>query len=130
MKRALTGRLRLISKAWDSGVLETVTKKESTRYKEPHVSIIGHITADELYDRLDKRLLGNGSPATISIDVPTRRETDRREAAKLVARTRPRAIASLARGGHLCEAPSRRLQPIHSDASRVRVRTTDQRHCG
>ncbi|NQU37576.1 MAG: DUF3987 domain-containing protein [Actinobacteria bacterium] len=51
---------KTITKAWDSGVLETTTKKESMRCKEPHVSIIGHITPDELYDRLDKRLLDNG----------------------------------------------------------------------
>lgn len=51
---------KMITKAWDSGVLETTTKKESMRCIQPHVSIIGHITPDELYDRLDKRLLDNG----------------------------------------------------------------------
>jgi hypothetical protein len=51
---------KMITKAWDSGVLETATKKESMRCTQPHVSIIGHITPDELHDRLDKRLLDNG----------------------------------------------------------------------
>ena len=51
---------KMITKAWDSGALETATKKESMRCARPHVSIIGHITPDELFDRLDKRLLDNG----------------------------------------------------------------------
>ena len=51
---------KTITKAWDSGALETTTKKESMRCATPHVSIVGHITPDELYDRLDKRLMDNG----------------------------------------------------------------------
>ena len=51
---------KTITKAWDSGALETATKKESMRCATPHVSIVGHITPDELYDRLDKRLMDNG----------------------------------------------------------------------
>lgn len=51
---------KMITKAWDSGVLETLTKHESMRCAQPHVSIIGHITPDELYDRLEKRLVDNG----------------------------------------------------------------------
>ena len=51
---------KMITKAWDSGALETATKKESMRCAAPHVSIVGHITPDELFDRLDKRLLDNG----------------------------------------------------------------------
>ena len=48
---------KTITKAWDSGLWETTTKKESMRCATPHVSIVGHITPDELYDRLDKRLM-------------------------------------------------------------------------
>ena len=51
---------KMITKAWDSGVLETTTKKESMRCTRPHVSIIGHVTPDELLQRLDKRLIDNG----------------------------------------------------------------------
>lgn len=51
---------KMVTKAWDSGVLETLTKHESMRCSKPHVSIIGHITPDELYDRLEKRLVDNG----------------------------------------------------------------------
>jgi len=51
---------KMITKAWDSGTLETLTKHESMRCQSPHVSIIGHITPDELYDRLEKRLVDNG----------------------------------------------------------------------
>ena len=51
---------KMVTKAWDSGVLETLTKHESMRCANPHVSIIGHITPDELYERLEKRLVDNG----------------------------------------------------------------------
>lgn len=51
---------KMITKAWDSGIMETTTKHESMRCTTPHVSIIGHITGDELYERLDRRLVDNG----------------------------------------------------------------------
>lgn len=51
---------KTITKAYDSGVMETSTKKESMKCREPHVAIIGHITPEELAERLDKRLLANG----------------------------------------------------------------------
>ena len=41
--------------------LETTTKKEAMTCNEPHVSIIGHITPDELTSRcVDARLIDNG----------------------------------------------------------------------
>lgn len=51
---------KMVTKAWDSGQLETTTKKESMVCATPHVSIIGHITPDELFTRLDHRLIDNG----------------------------------------------------------------------
>ena len=57
---AQDGIEKMITKAWDSGLLETTTKKESMRCEQPHVSIIGHITPDELFDRLEHRLVDNG----------------------------------------------------------------------
>jgi hypothetical protein len=51
---------KMVTKGWDSGVMETVTKHESMRCATPHASIIGHITPDELYDRLETRLVENG----------------------------------------------------------------------
>ena len=51
---------KMITKAFDSGRLETTTKKEAMTCNEPHVSIIGHITPDELTSRLEARLIDNG----------------------------------------------------------------------
>ncbi len=51
---------KMVTKAWDSAQLETTTKKESMVCATPHVSIIGHITPDELFTRLDHRLIDNG----------------------------------------------------------------------
>jgi hypothetical protein len=38
--------------AWDGTTLSTMTKSSSQRASEPHISVIGHITADELRRRL------------------------------------------------------------------------------
>ncbi len=57
---AQDGIEKMITKDWNSGLLETTTKKESMRCEQPHVSIIGHITPDELFDRLEHRLADNG----------------------------------------------------------------------
>jgi len=48
----------IIRQAWDSGNLRVLTKKQSTRATDAHVSIIAHITRDEL-----RRLLNNTEAA-------------------------------------------------------------------
>jgi hypothetical protein len=51
---------RIIRDAWDRGDLATLTKTSLTRATGAHVSIVGHITADELRHDLDRTSMGNG----------------------------------------------------------------------
>jgi hypothetical protein len=53
----LSGQLR---QAWESGELRTLTKNSPLRCAEPHVSLIGHITADELHRCLTASDATNG----------------------------------------------------------------------
>ncbi len=46
--------------AWDGAKLNTITKKCDTRATGAHISIVGHITADELTRYLDRTEAGNG----------------------------------------------------------------------
>jgi hypothetical protein len=46
--------------AWDGADLSTMTKTSPQRATEPHISVIGHITADELRRRLDRVELADG----------------------------------------------------------------------
>ena len=72
---------KMVTKGWDSGRLETTTKKEAMHCENPHVSIIGHITPDELTSRLEARLIDNGfsnrwlylviKPTQVKFDSPT-----------------------------------------------------------
>jgi hypothetical protein len=50
----------IIRQAWDSGNLRILTKKQSARSTEAHISIIGHITKDELKRLLTDTAAGNG----------------------------------------------------------------------
>ena len=50
----------VIRQAWDGDTLSTLTKKQAAKASEPHVSVIGHITADELRRLLTDTLSGNG----------------------------------------------------------------------
>jgi hypothetical protein len=50
----------LIRQAWDTGDLETLTKNSPAKATGAHVSIVGHITAEELRCRLDRTEMGNG----------------------------------------------------------------------
>jgi DNA-binding transcriptional ArsR family regulator len=50
----------IIRQAWDSGNLRILTKKQSTRATEAHISVIGHITKDELKRLLTDTAAGNG----------------------------------------------------------------------
>lgn len=49
-----------IRDAWDTGNLRTLTKHSPTRATGAHISIIGHITRDELLRYLDTTEVGNG----------------------------------------------------------------------
>ena len=50
----------LVRQAWDRGSLRTLTKNSAAVATDAHISIIGHITADELRRYLDRTELGNG----------------------------------------------------------------------
>ena len=51
---------RIIRDAWDRGDLATLTKNSPARATGAHISIVGHITADELRHDLDRTSMGNG----------------------------------------------------------------------
>src|SRR5262249_5133962 len=52
---------RIIRDAWDCPeVLRTLTKHSPTRVTRPHISVTGHITIDELQQKLDQTSLANG----------------------------------------------------------------------
>jgi len=50
----------VIRNAWDSGTLNTLTKNSPARATDAHISIIGHITRQELLRYLDDTEAGNG----------------------------------------------------------------------
>jgi len=50
----------IIRNAWDGLDLRTMTKNNTARATEPHVSIISHITKDELNRYIDSTEMGNG----------------------------------------------------------------------
>ncbi len=50
----------IIRNAWDRGDLESLTKNSPARATGAHISIIGHITADELRRYLGRTEAGNG----------------------------------------------------------------------
>ena len=51
---------RVIRDAWDCRNLATLTKQSPTRATDPFISIIGHITADEIRRSLDHTSMANG----------------------------------------------------------------------
>lgn len=51
---------RIIRDAWDRGNLGVLTKKCETRATGAHISIVGHITKDELVRHLDRTEAANG----------------------------------------------------------------------
>ena len=51
---------RIIRDAWDRGDLGVLTKKCETRATGAHISIVGHITKDELVRHLDRTEAANG----------------------------------------------------------------------
>ena len=50
----------VLRQAWDGGSLSTIVKNAPNRATDAHVSILGHITADELRERLDTSEVSNG----------------------------------------------------------------------
>ncbi len=51
----------VVRQAWDCpSVLQSLTKNSPAKASNPHISIIGHITRDELRRRLDSTEAGNG----------------------------------------------------------------------
>ena len=50
----------VIRQAWDTGVLRTMTKNSPARATGAHISIVGHITRDELLRELSTTDMGNG----------------------------------------------------------------------
>ncbi len=50
----------IIRQAWDSGELRVLTRNSPARATGAHISLIGHITADELRRYLDRTEAGNG----------------------------------------------------------------------
>ena len=50
----------IIRQAWDNGNLRILTKNQAARATEAHISIIGHITKDELRRLLSSTAAGNG----------------------------------------------------------------------
>lgn len=50
----------VIRQAWDGGNLNTLVKNNSIRSTAPHISIIGHITKEELIHSLGKTEMANG----------------------------------------------------------------------
>jgi hypothetical protein len=50
----------VIRNAWDSGMLRSLTKNSPARATDAHISIVGHITTDELHRYLDSTETANG----------------------------------------------------------------------
>ncbi|MBK7995243.1 MAG: DUF3987 domain-containing protein [Blastocatellia bacterium] len=50
----------IIREAWDKGDLRIITKNNPAQATQAHISIIGHITPDELRRYIDRTELGNG----------------------------------------------------------------------
>ena len=50
----------IVRNAWDGRTLETLAKTAPARATDPHISVIGHITRDELVRNVDATELANG----------------------------------------------------------------------
>ncbi|MSQ17762.1 MAG: hypothetical protein EXR54_09440 [Dehalococcoidia bacterium] len=50
----------LVRQAWDSGTLRTLTKNDPARATDAHISILAHVTRDELLRHLNDTEAGNG----------------------------------------------------------------------
>lgn len=50
----------IIRKAWDGGILSTMTKASPLKATDAHISIVAHVTVDELRSRLTRTDIANG----------------------------------------------------------------------
>jgi Protein of unknown function (DUF3987) len=50
----------LIRRAWDGDKLQTLTRRSPLTATDAHISIVGHITVDELRTRISRTEMGNG----------------------------------------------------------------------
>jgi hypothetical protein len=60
MKREGNTVGRVVRVAWDGHPLKALTKNAKGSVKNPHISVVGHITRDELRTLLDAMLMANG----------------------------------------------------------------------
>jgi hypothetical protein len=60
MRRPGSVLSRVIRDPWDCRDLAVLTKNNPTRATGPHISIIGHITIDELLAKMDRTSMANG----------------------------------------------------------------------
>ena len=60
MRRPGSVLFRVIRDAWDCKDLALLTKNNPTRATGPHISIIGHITVDELLAKMERTSMTNG----------------------------------------------------------------------
>ena len=51
----------VVRDAWDRGALSSLTKNSPARATGAHISIVGHITTDQLRAVLDRTAMANGS---------------------------------------------------------------------
>ena len=70
----------IIRQAWDTGNLRILTKKQAAGSTDAHISIIGHVTRDELRKRLTDTAVGNGFANRSSGCVPAARSCYRKAA--------------------------------------------------
>jgi hypothetical protein len=60
MKRAGNTLSPILRDAWDGKDLGFMTRQNKVRSSKPHISIVGHITIDELISMLDRTDMANG----------------------------------------------------------------------
>jgi hypothetical protein len=60
MKRSGNTLSRMVRDGWDRGDLQIMTRAAPLRSTNAHISIVGHITVDELRDNLDHTSIMNG----------------------------------------------------------------------
>jgi len=80
MRRPGSVLSRVIRDAWDCPDLAVLTKNNPTRATGPHISIIGHITIDELLARMDRTSMMNGYANRFLFACPSRASAPSRRA--------------------------------------------------
>ena len=68
----------IVRQAWDSGSLRILTKKQSAQSTGAHISIIGHVTKDELRRLLTDTAAGNGFAKPFPVGLHTALEATAR----------------------------------------------------